>query len=142
MKVMVRQWPWGTGHAFPELRKLKPMRQIAAAEMMIAMNRYSIGYVRAIVAATPDDELVEGKRVPLRGLSEAQIALMSQESAGLDREFKLIEKTYGSDHLDLVLAAAYVTNLLGNARIVRHLAQHHADLFQEFQKIADMQRAA
>ena len=131
-----------TGRAFPELRKLKPMRQIAAAEMMVAMNRYSIGYVRAIVAATPEDEVVEGKRALLRGLTEAQIALMSQESAGLDREFKLIEKTYGADHLDLVLAAAYVTNLLGNARIVRHLAQHHADLFHEFQKIADMQRAA
>lgn len=129
-------------HAFPELRKLKPMRQIAAAEIMIAMNRYSTGYVKSIVAATPEDQLVEGKRVGVRGLTEAQVALMTQESEQLDREFRLIEQTYGSDHLDLVLAAAYVTSLLSNARIVRHLAQHHADLLNEFQKIADMQRAA
>jgi hypothetical protein len=54
----------------------------------------------------------------------------------------LVEQTYGSDHLDLVLAAAYVNNLLTNARIVRHLAEHHSDLLKEFQKIADMQRAA
>lgn len=129
-------------HAFPELRKMKPMRQIAAAEMMIAMNRYSTGYVKSIVAATPDNQLIEGKHKAQRGISEAQVALMTQESAQLDREFKLIEQTYGSDHLDLVLAAAYVTNLLSNARIVRHLARHHADLFNEFQKIAELQKAA
>ena len=129
-------------HAFSHLRKLKPMRQIAAAEMMVAMNRYTIGYVKSIVAASPDDQLVEGKRATIRGLSEQQIAVMGRESEQLDREFKLLEQSYGSDHLDLVLAAAYVTSLLGNALVVRHLAQHYADLLGEFQKIADLQQAA
>jgi len=27
-------------------------------------------------------------------------------------------------------------------RVVRHLAQHHPDLLSEFQKIADLQKAA
>ena len=129
-------------NAFTELRRLKPMRQIAAAEMMVAMNSYSTTYAKSIVAASHDDQLVDGKGKAVRGLSEAQIALMAQESAQLDREFKLIEQSYGSDHLDLVLATAYVANLLGNVRIVRHLAQFHADLLSEFQKIADIQKAA
>lgn len=127
---------------FQELRKLKPMRQIAAAEMMVAMNRYSTGYVKSIVAATPADLLVAGKPPVVRGLSAQQVDLMTEESARLDREFKLIEQSYGADHLDLVLAAAYVTSLLNNARVVRHLAQKHPDLFSEFQKIAEMQKAA
>ncbi len=42
--------------AFTEMRRLKPMRQIVAAEMMIAMNRYSASYARSIVAGTPDDQ--------------------------------------------------------------------------------------
>ncbi len=67
---------------------------------------------------------------------------MERESAELDREFKLIEQDYGRDHLDLVLASGYITRLLGNARVVRHLAQHHADLLSEFQKIAEFQKAA
>src|SRR5439155_2653188 len=125
-----------------ELRKLKPMRQIAAAEMMIAMNRYSTGYVKSIVAATPADQLVEGKPPVVRGLTAQQIDLMTEESARLDREFRLIEQTYGADHLDLVLAAAYVTSLLNNAQVVRHLAQFHPDLLTEFQKIAELQKAA
>jgi hypothetical protein len=116
--------------------------QIAAAEMMVAMNRYSTGYVKSIVAATPADQLVEGKPPVVRGLSAQQIDLMTEESARLDREFRLIEQTYGADHLDLVLAAAYVANLLNSAGVVRHLAQFHPDLLTEFQKIAELQKAA
>jgi hypothetical protein len=41
---------------------------------------------------------------------------MSRESAQLDREFKLIEQSYGADHLDLVIASGYVASLLDNAR--------------------------
>ena len=129
-------------NAFAELKRLKPMRQIRAAEMMVAMNRFSLGYVQSIVAATPPDQLVEGKAPQVKGLNARQIDLMTEESSRLDREFKLIEQTYGADHLDLVLAAAYVTGLLDNARVVRHLAQFHANLLQEFQKIAEVQKAA
>jgi hypothetical protein len=129
-------------NAFTELRKLKPMRQIVAAEMMVAMNRYSTGYAKSIVAGTPDDQLAGGRPKIVRGLTDAQIALMERESADLDREFRLIEQSYGSDHLDLVLATGYVASLLGNVRVVKHLAQHHPKLLSEFQKITDLQNAA
>lgn len=129
-------------NAFTELRKLKPMRQIVAAEMMVAMNRYSTPYAKSIVAGTPQEQLVAPRPKAMRGLTDAQIALMERETADLDREFRLIEQGYGEDHLDLVLAAGYVSRLLGNARVVRHLAQFHADLLSEFQKIADFQKAA
>lgn len=129
-------------NAFTELRKMKPMRQIAAAEMMVAMNRYSTGYVKSIVAATPEDQLVETKQKAVRGLTEAQIELMSRESAQLDRDFKLIEQSYGADHLDLVLATAYLSSLLSSAPVVRYLARHHPQLLTEFQKITELQQAA
>lgn len=129
-------------NAFTELRKMKPMRQIAAAEMMVAMNRYSTGYVKSILAATPEDDLIERKTKAVRGLTEAQIELMSRETAQLDREFKLIEQTYGADHLDLVLATGYLGSLLQSAPIVRYLALHHPQLLTEFQKLTELQQAA
>lgn len=129
-------------NTFAELRRLKPMRQIEAAELMIAMNRYSISYARSLVAATPDDQIVEGRRKASHGLSDDQIALMERESANLDREFKMIEQSYGADHLDLVLATGYLARLLSNVRVVRYLAQHHSEILAEFQKIADLQKAA
>lgn len=99
------------------------MRQITAVEMMVTMNRYSSGYVKSIVAATPADQLVKGRR-PASGLTAQQIELMTEESDRLDREFRLIEQNYGADHLDLVLASACVSGLLNNARVVRQSPRH------------------
>ena len=129
-------------NVFSELRFLKPIRQIEAAQAMVTMNRYSIAYAKSLVAATPAEQLVEGKVRRQRGMSEDQVATMQRESENLDRELKLIEQGYGSDHLDLVLAIGYVSRLLGNVRVVHHLAQHHADILAEFQKIAALRDAA
>jgi hypothetical protein len=127
---------------FRELRRMKPMRQIEAAELMIAMNRYTISYARSLVAASPEDQLVASKRRRLRGFSREQLARMEVETANLDREFKVIEKDYGTDHLDLVLAAGYVKRLLENARIVGYLAQYHPEILAEFQRTPDLPKAA
>lgn len=129
-------------NTFAELRRLKPLRQIEAAQLMVAMNRYTISYARSLVAATPEDQIVEGRRKASHGLTNDQIAMMERETANLDREFKMIEQTYGADHLDLVLATGYVARLLTNARVVRHMAQHYSGILAEFQKIADLQKAA
>jgi hypothetical protein len=75
------------------------------------------------------------------GLTPNQIALMEQESANLDREFRLMEQTYGDNHLDLVVAVGYVLRLIENARIVRYLAQNLSELLAEFQKIAESHKA-
>ncbi|WP_425513801.1 plasmid partitioning protein RepB C-terminal domain-containing protein [Ensifer oleiphilus] len=37
-----------------QLKKMKPMRQIESAQLMTAMNKYSITYARSLVAATPE----------------------------------------------------------------------------------------
>ena len=65
------------------------------------------------------------------------MALMMRESANLQQELKLVKKTCGTDHLDLVLARGYVSNLLGNARISRYLNQEYADYAGELRRIAD-----
>lgn len=123
-------------HVFTELRFLKPLRQIEVAQAMNAMNRYSLPYVRSLVAATPASQLVQKTKARKVGLSEEQISLMQRESEILDREFRLIEKDYSADHLDLTLGLGYVKRLLENVRVVRHLAQHHPEILSEFQKIA------
>ena len=130
-------------HTFTELKKLVPLRQIEAAELMVAMNKYTISYAKSLVAATPQAQLVEAdKPKRVSGLSDEQIALMERESVNLEREFKIAEKSYGTDHLDLVLTNGYLGKLLGNARVVRYLAQHHNDILAEFQKLAEMEVVA
>jgi hypothetical protein len=129
-------------HSFYELKKLKPMRQIEAAELMVAMNRYTISYARSLVAASSESQLVEPKKKKVKGLTPEQIARMETEAARLQREFKVIEQDYGADHLDLVLAVGYVARLLSNARVVGYLAQCHPEILAEFQKLSELQKAA
>ena len=58
------------------------------------------------------------------------------------REFRIAEKSYGADHLDLVVTSGYLGKLIGNARVVRYLAQHYREILTEFQKLAGMDAAA
>jgi ParB-like chromosome segregation protein Spo0J len=125
-------------NTFTELRKMVPLRQIEAAELMVAMNKYTISYAKSLLAATPQTQLVASdKPKHVRGLSDEQVALMERESVNLEREFRIAEKSYGTDHLDLVLTNGYLGKLLGNARVVRYLAQYHRDILNEFQKLAE-----
>jgi hypothetical protein len=128
-------------NTFAELKRMKPMRQIEAVELMIAMNRFSVPYAKTLTAATPQHLLISGERKSVKGLSSDQIGVIERESASLDREFKVIEADYGSDHLDLVLATGYVGRLLESVRAVRYLAQNHAEILSEFQRIADAQKS-
>lgn len=129
-------------NTFKELRKLRPMRQIEAAEAMIAMNRFSWPYAKSLVAATPQHHLIVEKRKAVRGLSDEQLDHMEREATNIDREFRMIEQSYGSDHLDLVLATGYLCRLIDNVRVVHHLARHHVELLSEFQRIVQMRDVA
>ena len=130
-------------NAFTELRKMAPLRQIEAAELMVAMNKYTLSYAKSLLAATPQAQLVEtDKPKHVRGLSDEQVAMMERELVSLEREFRIAEKSYGTDHLDLVLTNGYLGKLLGNARVVRYLSQHHRDILTEFQKLADIETVA
>jgi hypothetical protein len=124
-------------HSFAVLRDMAPIRQIEAAELMIGMNKYTLSYARSLLAATPHDQLVQTAQPKVvKGISPEQIERMERESANLEREFKLAEQSYGTDHLDYVLVKGYLAKLLENVRVVRYLAQKHGEILAEFQKIA------
>lgn len=129
-------------NTFRELKKLRPMRQIEVAETMIAMNKFSWSYAKSLIAATPQHLLVRDKRKIVRGLSDEQVEHMEREATNIDREFRMIEHSYGIDHLDLVLATGYLARLTENVRVVHHLARHHPELLAEFQRIVQLRDAA
>lgn len=124
---------------FRVLKKMTSVRQIEAAELMVAMNKYTVSYARSLLAATPLAQLKDpAMPKAIRGVSKEQIAMMERESANLEREVRLAERTYGADHLDLVLARGYVAKLICNVRIVRYLARHYPEFLPEFQRIAEV----
>lgn len=123
---------------FRSLKKMTPIRQVEVAELMISMNNFTVSYAKALLVATPQDQLVDsGKPKNFTGISPEQTAQMEKEMASLQHEIKLIEESYGPDHLNLVLARGYLVSLLNNSNISRYLMQNHSEILSEFQKISE-----
>ena len=119
------------------------VRQIEAAELMVAINKYSISYARSLLAATPQPLLADSyKAKVIKGLSKDQMARMERESSNLEREFKMAEQSYGTDHLDLVLVRGYLGSLLKNLLVARYIRQHQPEILEQFQKIAEAETIA
>lgn len=128
---------------FRILKKMKPMRQIEAAQLMVTMNKYTVNYAQSLLAGSSESQLVSGATPKkIKGISREQLDLMERESANLEREVRLVEDNYGVDHLDLVLARGYVTRLVSNERITKYLALHHEEFLPEFEKIAEREAFA
>ena len=121
---------------FSLLRKMKPLRQIEAVELMAAMNNYTARYAYALLAATRREDLAEPDRPKnIRGLTPEQMARMEREMDGLQREFKVVAASYGDTVLHLVVASGYVSSLIGNPRVSRFLERHHPEILTEFKAI-------
>lgn len=124
---------------FEILRKMKPLRQLEAAELLVNANNYSVAYASAILAGTPQTQLAEGtKPKRIKGITPEAMARMESELARLQESITSIQETYGQDHLHLTVVKGYLAKLLGNARVVRYLMQHRPEFLTEFQAIAEM----
>lgn len=121
---------------FDVLRKMKPLRQIEAVELMATAANWTASYAKALLAATRQEQLAKPDQPKkIMGMTSEQMARMEREMASLNQDFKQIELSYGDDILHLVVASGYLTKLLGNAEISLYLQRRHGELLQEFQSI-------
>lgn len=116
---------------FTMLRKMKPLRQIEAAEMMVSANRFTVPYVRMILAATRPELLIDAKKVKASDAKPEDIARMERQMEKLYQDYKAVEDTLGETMLVLVVAKGYVTRLMRNDNISTYLEKHHGDLARE-----------
>jgi ParB-like chromosome segregation protein Spo0J len=121
---------------FDALRKMKPVRQIEVAELMISAGNFTSAYAKALLAATRQADLVNSDK-PKRvgGMSSEQMARMEREMASLTQDFKALEASYGDDVLHLVIASGYLSRLVNNAEVERYLRGRHPEILDEFRAI-------
>jgi hypothetical protein len=127
---------------FDILRRMSAVRQIEAADLMIGQNNFTLMFARALLAATPDEQLVaqrKSTRPDASGPTSQQIARMERELAALQTQVKSVEDSYGIDNLHLTVARGYIAKLLGNARVSRWLSNHRQEYLGEFQRIAEIE---
>ena len=121
------------------LRKMNPLRQIEAAELLINANNFSVSYASAILAGTPQAQLATPQTPKrLKGMTAEAIMRMERELSRLQEAVSSIQDTYGQDHLHLTVVKGYLQKLISNDRVSRYLEQYQPELLVEFQKIADM----
>jgi ParB-like chromosome segregation protein Spo0J len=121
---------------FEVLRKLKPMRQVEVTELMNMAANFTVSYVKALLAATRQSDLVQSdKPKKVEGLTAEQMARMEREMAALQQDFKAVEASYGDDVLHLVIASGYLAKLVKNPEIERYLTHHHPEILSQFQAI-------
>jgi len=124
---------------FDVLRKMLPMRQIEAAELLINANNYSVGYATAILAGTPQAQLVNASTPKrMKGMTAEALARMEGELTRLQQAITSIQDTYGQDHLHLTVVKGYLTKLVGNAKISKYLEKHQPEFLGEFKNIVQM----
>ncbi len=86
---------------FRYIKKVKPIRQIEMVELMAAAGTYSTSYAKALVVATPKEQLVEPDRAKKPGtLKPEDLARMEHEMQTLQKDFLLIEESYGRNVVD------------------------------------------
>jgi hypothetical protein len=119
-----------------QLRKVRPLRQIEMAELMVSANNFTCGYVEALVLATPKDQMVNPDEPrKKKGLLPEQIAKMEEEMQSLERDLKAVEESYGENMLNLTLARGYIKKLLENGKVTRFLGGHFAEILGEFERM-------
>jgi hypothetical protein len=114
---------------FGILRKMKPVRQIEAAEHMIAGSTFSTLFAKSLLAVTRPEMLVQSTRRP--GMAPTSLAaqeMLGRETDLLIRDLKAIEESYGADALSFTVCRGYFRKILSNPRIENHLLRKHSDL--------------
>lgn len=127
------------GHkVFSILRKMKPLRQIETAEMMIASDRFSASYAEMILIATRPELLIDARK-PKKAdrLAPEDIARMERELEKLHDDYRAVEDSIGETMLVLVVAKGHVAKLLRNATIADYLSRYHGDLLEGLRSVME-----
>ena len=120
------------------LKRVKPIRQIEMAEIMVAAGNYTATYARALVMTTAKEQLVDPespKKIP--GVKPEDLARIEHEVRVQEKDFRVLDETYNENVMALTIARGYLRSILENGKVVRFLAQNSREFLTEFQRIVE-----
>ena len=123
---------------FALLRKMKPIRQIEAAEHMVAGGTYTIPFAKALLAVTKPEMLEADPAASskkLQATSSAARSMFEEENEFLLKDLKSVEESYGTNVLALTVSCGYIDRLLQNPKIERYLSRNHMDILETLQQL-------
>ena len=124
---------------FKVLRKMLAPRQINAAMLMNDQNKFNCIYAKALLDATPADQLVnKGKPKKETPVILARQARLEEESLALSREIGSLKEQYGTAMIDITSMQAYVKRLIRNEAVAKYLREFNESFYDKFKEIAEL----
>jgi hypothetical protein len=114
---------------------MKPVRQVQAAQLMMASNNYTARFAKALLMGTTDEMRVEPLRQDRRDIKPAQRAHLAHETDMLLQNSKAVETAYGASLLTLSVCLRYVERVIRNQAVHDFLDSKHPDLLRELEVI-------
>lgn len=125
--------------AFELLKQMSPVRQIEAAQLLVDQGNFSVNFARALLLATPQEELVDPRKKKPKGTrrrTTEEMGRMERELANLQAQARTKEDRYAEINFQLTFAKAYLEKLLAHSRVSRWLRNSHPDYLEQFRDIA------
>jgi hypothetical protein len=116
---------------FVQLRKMKPVRQIEAAELMVSGKNYSTAFATSILAVTENDLLVR----PERRREAYTATTLEQANSTLTADVNRARRTFGENMLTLSVTCRSIEKLLENQKVDLYLQKYHPEVLKEMLEI-------
>ena len=129
-----------TERALKILKRVKALRQIEMAQLMVSGNNYTFAYARALLLGTTPELLLnpdQSKKV--KGMPAEDVARIEKEMETMERDFRIFQDSYGENTLHLGAAQRYVRKLLDNGKVKRFMGQRYPELLEELQELAALE---
>ena len=123
---------------FDILRKMKPLKQMQTADMMVNSNNFSVAFAAGMLSSASEFELVKGAKIKPKGVSAAAMAQMERELANLQASIGSVQETFSQDNLHLMVAKGYLAKLLANHHVRRFLENRYPAYLEQFVNISDI----
>jgi hypothetical protein len=128
---------------FSILRKMKAIRQLEAAEHMVAGGTFTIPFAKALLAVTKQEMLEEAPSSrKLQATSIAARSMLEEQNEFLLKDLRAVEESYGTDVLTLTVSFGYFERLLRNSLVERYLERHHLDILQTLRRLLSESRTS
>jgi len=123
------------GDAFCALRKMRPLRQIDVARLMMSAKKFSGRFARALLNGTREEMLLPTPMTRPSIIRPDEQLMMEQETDEMLKRVDSIKANYGEDVLKLTAATKYVERLLANDRVHKYLAKYHEDILAALEQL-------
>ena len=123
--------------ALKMLKRVRKLRQVEMAQLMVSMNNFTFAYARALFIGTPKEQMLNPEKPKVvNGVSAKELVRMEKELETMESEFKAFQNRYGEDALHLNTVQRYVKRLLENHEVKRFLEQRYPELHEELEELA------